>query len=47
MASTAMATRSGVATANALILLLGTAIFLNYVDRGSIARRRSADEGRP
>ena len=36
MASTAM-TRSGVATANALILLLGMAIFLNYVDRGSIA----------
>ena len=31
---------------NLLVLLLGTAIFLNYVDRGAIAHRRAADEGR-
>jgi MFS family permease len=36
MASTAIK-GSGISTANALILLLGTAVFLNYVDRGSIA----------
>jgi MFS family permease len=36
MATTAMA-RTRRSSANLLILLLGTAIFLNYVDRGSIA----------
>ena len=36
MATSAIA-RSGRTSANLLVLLLGTAVFLNYVDRGSIA----------
>ena len=30
----------------ALVLLLGAAVFLNYVDRGAIGDRGAADEGR-
>ena len=32
-------------TANMLVLLLGAAVFLNYVDRGAIGSRGTADEG--